>query len=212
MRIAIIGAGNVGGTLGRRWAALGHEVTFGVRAGGSSAVKGGDGLPVGTRTAPVAEAVVGADVVVLSTPWAAVPAALDAMGVARGALDGVVLIDATNPLAPGFTLDVGPAGESGGERVQAMAPNARVVKAFNTTGFANMANPVYGETKSVMFYAGTDDAAKQTTATLAAALGFDAVDAGALVRARELEHLAVLWISLTVAGHGRSIAFALHRR
>lgn len=52
MRIAVIGAGNVGGTLGRRWAALGHQVTFGVREGGE--VKGG--APPGTRVASVADA------------------------------------------------------------------------------------------------------------------------------------------------------------
>src|SRR5829696_10439755 len=120
MRIAIIGAGNVGGTLGRRWAELGHDVTFGVRrpADGAAAVKGGGALPARARVASPADAVRDAEVVVLATPWSAVRAALDGIGAAAGALDGVTLVDATNPIAAGLQVDAGPHGESGAERVQ----------------------------------------------------------------------------------------------
>lgn len=225
MRIAVIGSGNVGGTLGRRWAALGHAVAFGARdpGRGASAVKGGttgEPLPPAARVTTTREAVRGddgwrADVVLLATPWPAVPQALAELG--PNALDGIVLLDATNPLGAGFRLDVGTNGESGAERVQAMAPGARVVKAFNTTGYENMRNPIYGGVPSVMCYAGDDSEAKAVAHQLAAALGFDAVDAGSLQRARQLEHLAVLWISLAmglsgVPGTGRDVAFALLRR
>ncbi|MFN8668138.1 MAG: NADPH-dependent F420 reductase [Gemmatimonadaceae bacterium] len=226
MRIAVIGSGNVGGTLGRRWATLGHDVVFGVRdpQRGAAAVKGaeaGDGaLPARARIATPAEAVRGADgwradVVLVATPWPAVPSALAELG--PGALDGVTLLDATNPLGAGLRLEAGPNGASGAEQVQALAPTARVVKVFNTTGFDNMRDPVYEGRASVMFYAGDDAAAKHVAHQLATDLGFDAVDAGPLVRARELEHLAVLWISLAMGiggtpGHGRSIAFRLMRR
>jgi predicted dinucleotide-binding enzyme len=205
MRIAVIGAGNVGGTLGSRLAQRGHRVTLGVRSvGGREA----SALPFAT----IPEAVDDAEVVILATPWAAIPDALRAAGADRGALDGVVLIDATNPLGPRLTLDVGPGGASGAERVQVMVPDARVVKAFNTTGAENMADPVYGGEPTVMFYAGDNAAAKQVVHTLVSELGFDAVDAGALIRARELERLAVLWISLAYGGMGRNIAFKLARR
>lgn len=204
MRIAVIGAGNVGGTLGRRWAAAGHQVTFGVREG--SDVKGG--APAGTRTASVADACRDAEVVELCTPWAAAPAAIAAMG----DLTGKVLLDSTNPIAPGFRFDEGPSGQSGAERLAAVARGARVVKVFNTTGFQNMADPVYGGQPAVMFYAGDDAEAKAVAHRLAAELGFDPVDAGPLSRARELEHMALLWIALSVSGHGRDIAFALMRR
>src|SRR3954447_23874006 len=67
MRITMIGAGNVGGTLGRRWAAAGHDVTFGSRRGGD--VQASEALPSNVRVAPLSESVRGADVVVLATPW-----------------------------------------------------------------------------------------------------------------------------------------------
>jgi predicted dinucleotide-binding enzyme len=133
-----------------------------------------------------------------------------------GALDGVPVLDATNPLAAGLRLDVGPDGASGAERVQAMSPRALVVKVFNTTGYTNMADPVYGGRPTFMPYAGDDAGAKAVAHRLAVALGFDAVDAGPLTRARELEHLAALWIALAngvgAPALGREIALRLERR
>ena len=96
--------------------------------------------------------------------------------------------------------------------MQAKAPRARVVKALNTTGFENMREPRYDGAPTAMFVAGDDAAARATARALAADLGFDAIDAGPLVRARQLEHLAVLWISLAMGGMGRDFAFRLVRR
>ena len=211
MQIAVIGAGSVGGTLGRRWAALGHEVAFGVRRPqeGAAAVKGGGALPPRARVARVADAAYEADVVVLATPWSAVRDALGEVG----DLDGVPLVDTTNPIGAGFALDMGAHGESAAERIQAMAPRARVVKAFNTTGANNMANPMYGGAPTAMFVAGDDAVAKAVATDLASALGFETFDAGPLAKARELEHLASLWIHLAYAGGlGREIAFRVVRR
>lgn len=215
MRIAVIGAGNVGGTLGRRWAELGHDVTFGVRdpGKGASAVKGGGALPPRATVASLADAVRGAEVLLLATPWDAVR---DSLREARK-LDGVVLLDATNPLKAGMQLDFGPNGESGGEQLQALAPNARVVKIFNTTGFNNMKEPTYDSSATMMLYAGDDARAKQVAHDLATSIGFEAYDAGNLSRARELEYLASLWISLAYGAFGapalgREFAFRLLRR
>jgi predicted dinucleotide-binding enzyme len=219
MRIAMLGAGNVGGTLGRRWAQAGHEVKFGVRRpeAGADAVKGGQGLPARASVVSPAEAVKEANVVVLATPWGAVADALREAGADAGSLDGRPLFDATNPLKAGFAVDVGPHGESGAERVQALVPNAHVVKVFNTTGTENMHDPTYGGTSTVMFYAGNDAGAKRVAHELAATLAFDPVDAGVLARARELEHLAALWIALAYGATGapalgRNFAFQLVRR
>ena len=219
MRIGMLGAGSVGGTLGRRWADAGHDVVFGVRQPerGASAIKGGDRLPDRARVTSPAEAVRGADVVVLSTPWDAVADALREAGADSGALDGRPLLDATNPLKAGLELDVGPKGESAAERIQALVPRAHVVKVFNTTGFNNMQNPAYDGAPTVMFYAGDDAGAKGKARELVSALGFDPVDAGGLVRARDLEHVASLWIALAYGATGapalgREIAFRLVRR
>jgi hypothetical protein len=214
MRITVIGAGNVGGTLGRRWAELGHDVTFGLRnpTAGAAGVKGGGELPRRARVASIAEAIAGAEALLLATPW---EATLDAVR-ALGALDGVIVMDATNPLGPGLTLQAGPHCESGAEQVQALIPKARVVKAFSTTGYNNMADPSYDGAPTAMFYAGDDAAAKRTVHELISMLGFEAIDAGPLRRSRELEHLAALWIALAagigVKAMGREIAFRLVRR
>jgi predicted dinucleotide-binding enzyme len=92
-------------------------------------------------------------------------------------------------------------------------PGAKVVKAFNTTGAGNMANPRFGGEAASMFICGDDAAAKKTVASLAEALGFEAVDAGSLSQARLLEPLAMLWISMAYGfGRGPNIAFKLLRR
>ena len=208
MNIAVVGTGTVGGTLGRRFAGAGHHVTFGAR-NPSAKVKGG--APNGSRVTTVAEAGRSADVIVLTVPWNAAPDAITALG----DVHGKILVDVTNPVkvdAGGLSLDVGRNGESGAERIAAMIPTARVVKTFNQTGAENMADPLYAGERTVMFYAGDDPAAKAIVRDLIAAVGFEAVDAGALSRSRELEYLAMLWISLAYGGLGRRIAFRLVRR
>src|SRR5215218_8276107 len=118
MRIAIVGAGNVGGTLGRRWAEHGHEVTFIVREG--SEVKGG--LPPRARVSSSRDVAREADVIVIATPWAAAEDAVRSLG----PIPDKVVIDATNPLRAGLALDHGPGGESGAERLAARAGGASV--------------------------------------------------------------------------------------
>jgi predicted dinucleotide-binding enzyme len=210
MRIAIIGAGNVGGTLGVAWATRGHEVSFGVRdiadprLADVLARAGGE-----ARVATVKDAAAAADVVALTVPW---PAAQDALRSA-GDLRGKILLDCTNPLKPDLSgLTVGYT-TSGAEHVAAWAPGARVVKIFNTTGFPNMANPAYREGRSMMLYCGDDDAAKGVAAHLAAELGFDPYDVGPLTEARLLEPFALVWIHLAVLQNmGTEFAFRLMRR
>ncbi len=210
MKIGIIGAGNVGGALGKAWARAGHEVKFGVRDPAADKVRNLLKAAAGSAAGTVAEAAKHGEVVALTTPWGA--ASQDALRHA-GDLRGKVLLDCTNPLKPDLSgLEVG-YSSSAAEQVAGWAPGARVVKIFNTTGANNMENPDYDGQPVTMLYAGDDEAAKSVAAQLAREVGFEPVDAGPLRNARLLEPLAMLWIYLAYpGGQGREIAFRLLRR
>ena len=208
MKIAIIGAGNVGGTLGTAFARHGHEVVFAARDPSSDKLREAVERAPGARAAAVAEAAASADLVVLATPW---PSAEQAVRSA-GDISGKVLIDCTNPLAPDLSGLVVGQTDSAAESVARWAPGARVVKAFNTTGFKNMADPHYGDQRIDMYVCGDEPAARSTVMRLAEEIGFDPVDCGPLRNARLLEPLAMLWIWLAINGQGPDIAFKLLRR
>jgi 8-hydroxy-5-deazaflavin:NADPH oxidoreductase len=213
MKIAIIGAGNVGGTLGMAWAQkAGHDIFFGVRDAKSEKTQavlskiGGK-----ARAGAAAEAATFGDFIVLTTPWPQTEAAIRSLG----NVNGRIILDATNPLvrgADGISLEIGHS-TSAGEKVQGWAKGASVFKTLNTTGFGNMANPIFNGVKSVMFVAGDDAANKPKVMALVGDLGFDVVDAGPLRNARVLEAHAMLWIDLSLARSlGRDWAFARVKR
>ncbi|MEO8661208.1 MAG: NADPH-dependent F420 reductase [Bryobacteraceae bacterium] len=210
MKIGVLGSGNVGGTLGRRWAQGGHTVVFGTRRPESDEVQAllAQAGP-NARAASSIDAVAASDVVLVSTPWPATKEIVTACG----SLAGKIVVDATNPLLPSLAgMEVGTT-TSGAEMVAGWAPGATVVKAFNTIGSNVMADAAFGAEKALMFYCGDDAAAKAVVGELAAELGFDARDAGPLTQARLLEPLALLWISLAFAGgYGREFAFQILRR
>ena len=200
MKLAVIGAGSVGGTLGKAWQRRGHDVTYGVRNPDD---------PKYGRLGAVsnAKAVDGTDVVVLCTPWQGTREAV----ATSGDLAGKVLIDCTNPLTPDVTaLEVGHT-TSGAEQVAGWATGARVVKALNQIGSPMMDAPALPGTP-VMFIWGDDDDAKATTASLVGELGFETVDAGDLMLARLLEPFGMLWIHLALRrGFGTNWGFGLLR-
>jgi hypothetical protein len=199
MKIAIIGAGNVGGTLGVAWAAKGHQIVFAVRNVNDEKVKK---LLSGTKGKAIAaiipEAVAQCDVVLLATPWQGAREAMQS----AGNLAGKVVIDAVNPLESSSAflekgLLVGH-DTSAGEQIAQWAKGARVVKAFNTIGAQNMANPKFGGQSVTMFICGDDAEAKNLVKQLSDDLGFETVDAGPLKMARLLEPMAMLWIHLAL--------------
>ncbi len=211
-RIAVIGTGRVGALLGRRWAAAGHSVVFGSRRTDGPEVRDPPaeaGPAVDVASPP--EAAAGAEVIVLAVPGAA------ALEVAQGLgdLSGRIVVDCTNPVrrggsAPGRASTDAP---SGGEALARALPGARVVKAFNTTGSGNMADPRYPSGNLPMFLCGDDPEARQVVAGLAADLGFEPVDCGGLDAAALLESMALLWIRLAYRqGMGPDFALGLLRR
>lgn len=208
MKVAVIGTGRVGGALGTGWVRSGHTVVFGSREPDSSEVKQLLKSADKVKSASVQEAARTADIVVLAVPWKAVPEVLQL--IASG-VSGKVLVDCTNPAKDWPGMDH--SGGSGGEQVARWASGARVVKAFNTTGFENMQNPKFERESASMFYAGDDKESKKLVHQLISDLGFDPVDAGPLSQSHALEILASLWGGLAYGQQmGRGIAFRLLRR
>ena len=198
MRIGIVGTGNVGTALGRGWSRAGHRIVYGSRRPAQVDCSFG-------QADTIAGAAAASEVVVLAVPFAGVAEAV----AAAGALDGKIVVDATNPIGSPIPAPYG----SGAEMVAVLAPGARVFKAFNTMGWETMADPVLDGRAALGLVCGDDADAKELVLGLARDLGFDAVDAGDLSAARHLEGLAALWVHLAYgAGLGREVAFALLRR
>lgn len=209
MNIGIVGTGRVAAALGKGWAARGHTITFASRNPNEPKVRSllDEVGPFGSA-ARVDEVAGRSSIVVLAVPFSAVAERLEQ----AGNLDGKVIIDCTNPIAPGLK-PLFDSSTSGAEQIAAWVPGAKVVKAFNTTGAENMADPVYNSRPTMMPICGDDSLAKAAVWQLAEELGFEPVDAGTLSAARHLENLALLWIHLaSVGGMGRDIAFCLLRR
>ena len=208
MTISILGAGNVGLALAGAFTRRGETVVLGVPqpAKYAAAVAA---LGERARLTTTAEAVAAGDVVILAVPHAAVAAIADSVD----DWQGKVLVDATNPLAPGLAgLTLGTT-TSGAEELARRARGARVVKAFNTTGAENMADAAYPGGLPMMPVCGDDADARQRVMALATLIGFEAVDMGPLMAARYLEPFAMTWIHLAFRqGFGRRFAFGLLRR
>lgn len=190
MRIAVLGTGRVGSALAGGLAAAGHSVVLGSRRPDGSALS-------------YTDAVSDAEVVILAVPFAAAEDLVRGLG----DLGGRIVVDATNPIG----VDLG--GGTGVARIAAAAPTARVVKAFNTIGAEHMADARFAGGPAYALLAGDDQAARETVAGLAEALGFEPVHLGDLSTARHAEAAAALWIHLAfAAGYGRDIGIGLLRR
>ncbi len=210
MRIGVIGTGSVGRALGSRLAAAGHQVVFGSRTPSAGRVEGlVKEAGHGSRAGLPREAAGASEVVILATPWHGTETAVRGLG----DLDDRILVDCTNPLLPDLAGLDRTGGRSGAERVAEWTEGGRVVKAFNSTGAANMEDPSYAEHRLFMPLCGDDQEATAVVADLARDLGFEPVECGGLSAAALLENLAMLWITLAhVEGLGPQIGFALLRR
>ncbi|MFL6399835.1 MAG: NADPH-dependent F420 reductase [Nitrososphaeraceae archaeon] len=210
MEIAIIGAGDVGGTLGRLWAKKGHQIMFGVRNLQSHNVLNlirsiDSGVKVGT----IGEAASFADVILLAIPWMAVEETIKS----AGDLSGKILIDPTNPIKADLTGLMIESSTSAAEEIAKWAKDSKVVKAFNSIGAKTLDNLQFGLVRADAFICGDDFKSKTVVKKLATEIGFDTVDAGPLINARVLEYMALLWIHLAYNQQmGPNIAFKLLTR
>lgn len=206
MRIAIIGTGNVGSALARGLKGKGHAVTLGARDPKAADVVA-LAAETGATASSAAASAAAAEIVILALPWGAAEAAVTALG----ELSGKVVIDCMNPLgmvdgALGLVLGH---TTSGGEIVQGWLPKARVVKTLNQVGADIMAANAHMAHRPVMFMAGNDAGAKTQVSIVLTDLGFEALDAGDIAKARLLEPFGMTWITQALLrGKGRNWAFA----
>jgi predicted dinucleotide-binding enzyme len=197
MKVGILGTGDVGRALGRGFIALGHEVRIGARTAGHEKAlewvgEMGDKASEGT----FADAARFAEVVVFATLGVANPEVVKAIG--RPAVAGKLVIDVTNPLdfSKGFPPDLAIRGDdSGGETLQRLIPEAKVVKAFNIVGNTLMFRPQLPGGPPDMFIAGDDADAKQQVIGILNAFGWpNVIDFGGIKAARWLEAMCIAWV------------------
>ena len=198
MRIAILGAGNVGGGLGKAFAAVGHDVVFGVRDPESTKTQAALADIPDARAASPADAVEGADAIV----FAVRPVAINSTVAELPPLAGRIVIDAMN------RFDAEAAAHSTTQDLTAILPGAKLVKAFNTIGFENYTTAASRTVPADMFVAGDDADAKKVAMALASEIGFRPEDAGGLANAKVLEEMVKVWVALSNV-HGRTVGFAI---
>jgi predicted dinucleotide-binding enzyme len=204
-KIAIIGAGNVGASLGKALAAKGHTIIYGVRNPASEKTRAALAALRNKAVATgIADAIGVADLIVLAVRWP------DAEEVIRGIADQLkdkIVIDTTNVFGEAVQR-----GRSAAETLAHIAPGARFVKCFNTIGVEHYLDPVFDGQPATMFLCGDDEEARTFVGWLVSDLGFEVLDAGPLANAEMLEAMARLWVYLGRSPLGRDIAFRLVKK
>lgn len=205
MKITIIGAGNVGGALAKQWAKAGHTIFLGVRDLNSNNAKALEKFSSNISLNTIEEAIKNGEVVLFSTP----PEAAVEIAKHNPSLKNKIIIDATNSVfkkpEPYKTAFEGIKKETGCEDV---------AKCFNSTGFENMENPIYGNVAVDMFAAGSSAKAKEVAKKLSLDAGFaECYDFGGDDKVELLEQFALSWINLAIMQkQGRNIAFKVLKR
>lgn len=200
MKISVLGAGNIGGTLGGKWAAAGHEVVFGVRDPQAEKVqlllaKAGNGA----TAVPILAAAAGADVVVFAVPGGVMGETVAVLG---NQLNGKILIDTANLVGQTPMNSLG--------LLRQAAPTSPLFRAFSNLGWENFADPVIGGVQVDLFYCGDGGDGQTAVHTLIADIGLRPVYLGGLDQADLVDNLTRLWFVLALQrGHGRHLAFKL---
>lgn len=204
VKIAVLGAGNIGGTLGRKWVAARHQVTFGVNdPNGEHARKLRDELGNRVEVGTLAQALSrGPEVVLLAIPGVAVDATCAQYA---GQLDGKIIIDAANNMRASVPNSFA--------ALQQYTPNARIYRAFNTYGWENFADSNYAGGPPDLFYCGTDGEARAVVEQLIADIGLQPMYLGGVEQVGLVDALLRLWFALAVGQHmGRNLVIKVLTR
>ena len=200
MKIAIIGTGSVGTSLGSALIEKKYEVVYGSRNPNATSVS--NGAPVKSQS----DAVKDADIVILAVPYAAVRETV--AGIGASLLSGKTVVDVTNIYDSNMQWAPGP--RSGAEELAGLLPDSKVVKAFNTVFAKEMRTGSLNGERLTLLIAGDDDGAKGKVRGIGESLGFEAVDVGQLSNAKYLEALGMLNIELAYKQKlGNEVAFKM---
>lgn len=186
MKIATIGAGNIGGTLGDTWRKAGHEVVYGLR----DPSKRNDAKPID-------QALAGAEAVMLALPGSA---AVEFAREHGKGLEGKLIIDATNNFRE-VKFDSWP-------ELTAAIPTAQLYRAFNTLGWDVFANPLVGGVQADLFFCGPDGRGREVIEQLISDAGLRPIWVGGVDQVETVDGLLRIWVALSRM-RGRRIALKL---
>lgn len=204
MKIGILGAGHIGGTLGRKWVAAGHEVRFGVRHTDKPEVVAlVDALGKRAAVGTASEAIDFGEVILFAIPGSAMEEMIATHG---QALAGKIVIDAANRFGGGAAMN-------SADAFARHAPDAQVFRAFNSLGWEIFENPHFGDLQADLFYCGPEGDAGATVEQLIVEVGVRPVRVGDLSQVDVVDGVLRLWFTLvSQPGKGRHLAFKMLKR
>lgn len=205
MKIAVIGAGNVGGILALGWSNAGHEIVIGARNSNSHKIKKVTSQNSEIKIKSIQDASAEAEVILI----AAAPTAIGEITSQFRDVRDKVIIDAMNSISSkpeGFNNTF--------EALKSLTNCKKIVKCFNSTGFENMADPKYGSQSADMFMAGDSSEGKEVARKLSKDIGFaECYDLGGDDKVSLLEQFALVWVDLAIfQKQGRNIAFKILKK
>ena len=204
LTITILGAGNIGGTLGRKWHDTGHKVIFGVtnpegKHGTELRSELGESVIVATASEALAHE---ADVVVMALPGTAMESSI----ITHAAqLDGKIIIDTANRLGSGPMNSLA--------TFQQHTPRSQIYRAFNTLGWENFADPLFDGIQADLFYCGPEGEPQKIAEQLISDVGLRPVYLGGVEQTSLVDSLGSLWFALVFGQHkSRHLAFKMLTR
>lgn len=204
LAVTILGAGNIGGTLGRKWLATEHKVTFGVSNPQGERAQAlhselGNSIMIGTTSEVLAQE---ADVIVMALPGVVMDSTIKAYA---AQLDGKIIIDTANRMAGGPLSSLA--------TFQQQTPHAHIYRAFNTLGWENFADPLFDGVPADLFYCGPDGEPHKAVEQLIADVGLRPMYLGGVEQTTLVDSIGSLWFALVFGQHkGRHLAFKVLER
>jgi 8-hydroxy-5-deazaflavin:NADPH oxidoreductase len=201
MKVAVLGAKIIGGTLARKWARAGHDVMFGVRSVDNPEVQA-LAQELGASVGTVGRAIAFGEVVVFAIPGGAMDETIQAHG---PALSGKIVIDAANRMGGGSM--------NSAALFAVHAPAAQVYRAFNSLGWENFEDPIFDGVQADLFYCGPGGAGQAVVERLIRDVGLQPVRVGDIGQVGLVDMIGSLWFALAFGqGLGRNLAFKVLTR